>query len=137
MIQTYTPANETILQAASQDYDAFYASELSLRRLQNSPPFRDILTLTASGTDERLVVMACRHARERLAQLLGRDADTELLGPTPMAVVRVNNRFRYRVIVNGKNNAATRAALAQTVCECSTDKRFRGVSVFADNDPLE
>ena len=137
VIQTYTPDNETIRQAARQDYDAFYASELELRRLQNAPPFRDILTLTASGPDERMVLQVCRYAKDRLAALLGPRSDAELLGPTPMAVVRVNNRFRYRVIVNGKNSAPLRAALSQTVCECNTDRRFRGVSVFADNDPLD
>ncbi len=137
VIQTYTPDNETIRQAARQDYDAFYASELELRRLQNAPPFRDILTLTASGPDERMVLQVCRYAKDRLAALLGPRSDAELLGPTPMAVVRVNNRFRYRVIVNGKNSAPLRAALSQTVCKCNTDRRFRGVSVFADNDPLD
>lgn len=137
VIQTYTPENETIRQAAAQDYDAFYSSELALRRLQNSPPFRDILTLTASGAEERLVVRACAYARERLQQLLGERSGADLLGPTPMAVVRVNNRYRYRVILNGKNTAAVRAALSQVVCECNTDKRFRGVSVYADNDPLD
>ena len=137
VIQTYTPDNETIRQAARQDYDAFYASELELRRLQNAPPFRDILTLTASGPDERMVLQACRYARDRLAELLGPRSGADLLGPTPMAVVRVNNRYRYRVIVSGKNTAKLRAALSQTVCECCTDKRFRGVSVFADNDPLD
>ena len=137
VIQTFTPDNETIRQAARQDYDAFYASELSLRRLQNAPPFRDILTLTASGLDERLVLQACRFAKGRLETLLGPRSGTDLLGPSPLSVVRVNNRYRYRVILNGKNNAALRAALAQTVCECNTDKRFRGVSVFADNDPMD
>ena len=137
VIQTFTPENETIRQAARQDYDAFYASELELRRLQNSPPFRDILTLTASGPDERIVVRTCRAARDRLAELLGPRSGVDLLGPTPMAVVRVNNRYRYRIILNGKNTAALRAALSQTVCELSCDKRFRGVSVFADNDPVD
>ena len=137
VIQTFTPDNETIRQAARQDYDAFFASELSMRRLQNAPPFRDILMLTASDLDERLAVQACRYARDRLEALLGKGGETEILGPTPMEVVRVNNRFRYRVILNGKNNALTRAAISQVVSECNTDKRFRGVSVFADNDPLD
>ena len=137
VIQTFTPENETILQAAKQDYDAFYNSELSLRRLQNSPPFRDIYTLTASGLDERMVVHACRWAKGRLESLLGSRSGVDVLGPTPMAVVRVNNRYRYRVIINGPGSASLRAAISQTVCECSTDKRFRGVSVFADNDPLD
>ena len=32
VIQTFTPQNQVILQAAQQDYDSFYASELEIRR---------------------------------------------------------------------------------------------------------
>ena len=45
VIQTFTPENETIQLAAKQDYDAFYASELELRKLQNAPPFSDLWPL--------------------------------------------------------------------------------------------
>ena len=137
VIQTYTPENETIRQAAQQDYEAFYKSELSLRRMQNAPPFREILTITASGQDEAQVVKTCRYARQLLEQLLGTKEDVQFLGPTPLSVVKVNNRYRYRIRVNCAANAAVRGAIAQTVIACSTDKRFKGVAVFADNDPLD
>ena len=134
LIQTFTPDNETICQAAKQDYEAFYHSELQLRKLQNTPPFTDLLAVTLSGTEEELVVRAGRFVRERLEQLLGKQA-AHILGPTPLAVVKVNNRFRYRVHISCSLGASVRSSLAQTVIECSTDKRFRGVSVFAENDP--
>ena len=136
VIQTFTPENETIRQAASQDYEAFYRSELALRRLQGTPPFRDLLAVTASGLEEAQVVRACRFILQRLRELL-RGAEATLLGPTPLAVVRMNNRYRYRVHISCTANAAVRAAVSQAVIECSTDKRFRGVSVFADNDPAD
>ena len=136
VIQTYTPDNETIRQAAMQDYEAFYEAELALRQIQNAPPFCDILTITASGQDESQVVRACRYARQRLERLLSAQTDLQILGPTPLSVVKVNNRFRYRVQINCRSNAALRGAVAQVVVECSTDKRFRGVAVFADQDPL-
>ena len=47
IIQTFTPQNEIIRLAAAQDYDGFYNTELSLRRLQNTPPFADIIAITA------------------------------------------------------------------------------------------
>ncbi len=135
LIQTFTPDNETICQAAKQDYEAFYHSELQLRKLQNTPPFTDLLAVTLSGTEEELVVRAGHFVRERLEQLLGKQA-AHILGPTPLAVVKVNNRYRYRVHISCSLGASVRSSLAQTVIECSTDKRFRGVSVFAENDPM-
>ena len=137
VIQTFTPENETIRQAAQQDYEAFFRSELSLRELQHTPPFCDILTITASGTDEAQVVRTCRFARLRLEQLLGHRAEVCFLGPAPLAIVKVNNRYRYRIRISCTADGAVRNALAQTVIECSTDKRFKGVSVFADNDPTD
>ncbi len=137
VIQTYTPDNETIQQAARQDYEAFYQAELLLRQTQNAPPFCDILAVTASGQNEAQVVQACRFVRRRLETLLRDLESIHILGPTPLAVVKVNNRYRYRVHLNCIANAKVRGAIAQVVGECATDKRFRGVAVFADQDPLD
>ena len=135
IIQTYTPENETIRLAAEQDYEAFYASEIEVRKLQNAPPFTDHLSVTISGMTESLVVEAGRFVRDRLEALIGRQK-ADFLGPTPLNVVKVNNRFRYRVHINCIAGASIRGFIAQAVIECNTDKRFRGVSVFAENDPL-
>ena len=137
VIQTYTPDNETIRLAAQQDYEAFFISELSLREIQNTPPFCDILTITASGQEEAQVVRACRFARQRLEQLLSGKKEIRFLGPTPLSVVKVNNRYRYRVQLNCMSDAAVRSAVSQTVIDCNTDKRFKGVAVFADSGPLD
>lgn len=134
VIQTFTPENETILLAASQDYEAFYRTELTLREIQHAPPFTDFLAVTLSGTAEAFVVRAGQFVRERLEKLIGQQA-ASILGPTPLPVVKVNNRYRYRVYISCRAGAAVRAYISQIVIECSTDKRFRGVSVFAENDP--
>ena len=135
VIQTFTPSSEVIRQAARQDYDAFYQSEIILRKLQDSPPFSDLLSVTASGAEERAVVDACRFVKNRLCYLLGQKEKTEFLGPTPLTVVRVNNRFRYRIIIKCRSDSAIRNAVSGVITECSTDKRFRGISFYADNDP--
>ena len=49
--------------------------------------------------------------------------------------MRVNNRYRYRVNICCSADAQIRAIIANTVIECSTDKSFKGISVYADNDP--
>ena len=137
VIQTFTPENETIRQAARQDYEAFYNAEIELRKLQNTPPFTEMLSVTVSGMNEEHVYRACRHVRQRLDGLLGSSGDATILGPAPLAVVKVNNRYRYRVMIYGRIHAAIRGTVAGVVMECCQDKRFADVSVYADNDPNE
>lgn len=137
VIQTFTPQNETILQAAQQDFDAFYTSEIELRRLHGLPPFSQLFSVTASGQTEEQVVGACRYIRSYFDTVLKGRNDCIALGPTPLAVVKVNNRYRYRVNLCCASDKEIRGLISQIVIECSTDKRFKGVSVYADNDPSD
>ena len=137
VIQTFTPDNETVVQAARQDYDEFYRTEVELRRLHDLPPFTTLFAVTASGTDEAQVVAACRYIRSFFDTVLRGRNDCITLGPTPLAVVKVNNRFRYRVNLCCASDKDIRAYISRIVTECSTDKRFKGVSVYADNDPSD
>lgn len=79
VIQTFTPANETIQQAARQDYDAFYRSEIRLRKLNGTPPFSEVLAVTVSGAQENAVVRCCAYIRDYFRQTVGERA--EVLGP--------------------------------------------------------
>lgn len=137
VIQTFTPNNETILQASRQDYEDFFKSEIILRRLQNSPPYCDLLAITASGTDEREVIASCKKIRARLEQATYGRTDVEILGPAPLAVVKVNNRFRYRINICCQADKAMRDIVASVTVECGSSKEFKGISVYADNDPTD
>lgn len=137
IIQTYTPENETIKQAACQDYLDFYQSEIQLRRLQNLPPFSELFAISVSGQVEEHVVSACRYIKAWLDDRVGKSGRAVILGPSPLPVVKVNNRYRYRVTVSASSGTGLRALLSQIIIQCSTDKRFADVSVYADNDPLE
>lgn len=137
VIQTYTPENETIKQAARQDYLDFYRSELELRRLQNLPPYTELFAVSASGQVEEHVVSACRYIKAWLDDTAGREGKAVVLGPSPLPVVKVNNRYRYRVTVSAGPGSGIRSMLSQIVIQCSTDKRFSDVAVYADNDPLD
>ena len=100
IIQTFTPQNPVIRMASRQDYDGFYAEEIELRRLQNCPPFSDIVTVTVSAEDESTVLRCCAYIRDRMRSELRRRRDAAVLGPAPLPVVRVSNRYRYRVTLH-------------------------------------
>lgn len=137
VIQTYTPENQIIRLAAAQDYETFYASEIELRRLQNAPPICDLISVTASGLMEEQVLRTAHYIADWLRNAFADKPDVSVMGPAPLAVVKVNNRYRYRVNIACPADASLRRMIAQIVMSCSADKRFRGVSVFADNDPIE
>ena len=135
VIQTFTPQNQIIRQAADQDYEGFYRAELSLRRAQGSPPFSELYALTAVGMDEAAVLRCCAQMRTILQRELRDDA--RVLGPAPLPVVRVMSRYRYRVSVIGPGGATVRRLIGSVLVHCNTAREFRGISVFADINPTE
>ena len=135
VIQTYTPDNDVIRFAARQDYDNFYQTEIQMRRLRGYPPFADVVVLTASGLGEGAVLRCCVRLRQALEAELGRSGEWKILGPAPAAVAKVNNRYRYRLTLTGKNDKNSRALIAYLLRAAHQDKENRGVSVYADLDP--
>lgn len=138
VIQTFTPENETILQAARQDYDEFYRAEIEMRRLHDLPPFTRLFSVTVSGADEAQVVGACRYIRSFFDVMLKGRNDCLVLGPTPHSVVKLNNRYRYRVNLScASSDKELRSLISRIMTECSGDKRFKGTAIYADNDPTD
>ena len=141
VIQTYTTGNDVIPCAARQDYDAFYESEIRMRRLRRYPPFADLFTVTVSGTEEGRVLRAAVSVRETLRQLCRRPelaaGEPEVLGPAPAPVVKVNNRFRYRCTLVGKNDKATREMLAWLQKDFAKDSANRGMNLFVDHNAAD
>jgi len=135
VVQTYTPDNDVIRFAARQDYGRFYETEIQLRQLRQHPPFADVIIVTASGLDEGAVLRCCVRLRHALDAELSRIGRWRTLGPAPASVAKVNNRYRYRLTLTGKNSREARLLIAHLLRAAQQDKENRGVSVYADLDP--
>ena len=94
-----------------------------------------VSTVTVSGVNEDTVMDCCYYIREFLRSVC--DERDEILGPAPLPVVRVNNRYRYRITVYTANSAPTRRAITDIVMHCAKDRNFKDVNVFADVDPYD
>ena len=136
IIQTYTPENEVLTDAAAQDYEHFYEREIGLRRMRREPPFADEMVLTVTGTEESEVQLACRQVadslREAVLQPPYGELQLQVLGPAPAGVVKVNNRFRYRITVVGRCSAEVRRLLSAYMKEFSNKKEYRKLHIFAE-----
>ena len=138
VIQTYTPEHDVIRCAAVQDYDAFYESEIQLRRLRRYPPFTDVIRITASGRSEGEVLRICSRIRKGMERELERmGGHWQLLGPAPGSIARINNRYRYHLTLVGPMSKEIRALVAAMLCAAHSDKENHGVSVYADWKPAD
>ena len=134
VIQTYAPEDDVIRFAAAQDYDSFYEQEIALRRARGYPPQQDVTLLTVSGADEAAVLRTCTRLRETLVSTLGGAA--QILGPAPAAVAKVNNRYRYHLTLTGKSTPEVRHLIAHLMRAVQQDRECKGVSAFADLNPM-
>ncbi len=136
MIQTLVPNHQVIRLAAKQDYDGFYDLEVNLRRVQNVPPFGDVVSVTFTGQEETAVLRGSAKFRDSLIACLKQVPYTEetctVLGPAPCTVPKINYNFRYQLTLRCHMTRQLRWLLAHLLREFSKDKSNRGVSAFID-----
>ena len=136
IIQTLAPDHEVIRLAAQQDYDGFYSLEIGLRRLQQVPPFGDLVTVTFLGQEEAAVLRGAAKFRDSLIQCLKDPAyageNATVLGPAPCPVPKINYNFRYRLTLRCRQSKALRLLLAHLLRQFAKDRLNRGVSAFVD-----
>ncbi len=141
VIQTYTPENEVILCAAKQDYDSFYGSEIALRKWRDCPPFCDLFTLSFSGTDEQRVIKVCEHVQKGLEMTFSqeewRQYHPKLWGPAPAYLVKLKDRYRYRLTIACQNKEPIRRLLAGVYRTVQSSQMSRGVALFIEINGLD
>ena len=138
VIQTFTPENGIIRLAAEQNYPEFYRGEIALRKSMLYPPFSDLCVVGFIGRDERKTAAAaeeffrllCETARARYA-----DQPLRVLRPSPAAVGRVSNRYRYKLILKCRNGGRFRKMLSELLVRFSSLREYADITVFPDINP--
>jgi primosomal protein N' (replication factor Y) (superfamily II helicase) len=136
IIQTYAPDHYAIQHLIHHDYKGFFAAEIEFRRALNYPPFSRLVCLRIEG--------AKFHEVEKKARILGttlRDKtikDTrlreriEILGPAPAAIEKLRNRYRWQLLLKGKQSSSLLELVKQAR---DALPRSRNVRLHIDVDP--
>ena len=138
VIQTFSPEHPVILAAARQDYSAFYVRELESRRATQCPPVCQLLLLCASGEEEQAVLSALLRLKARIISMMARqfaDFKYPVLGPAAANVVRIAGQYRYHLTIRCPDTKRRRLLVSGLMREFSTDRKNRGVRLFADLNP--
>ncbi len=141
MIQTVNPEHQVLKLAAMQDYDGFYELEIALRRMQNLPPFGDLVTVTFTGQDEGAVIRGAAKFRDSLSACLGQSQYKEekctVLGPAPCPVPKINYNYRYRLTLRCRMTKPLRLLIAHLLRQFSKDGANRNISAFVDTNGMD
>ena len=130
VVQTCYPEEPAILAASCHDFEGFYEAELPHRRELRYPPFGRLARIVLSGKDDR-------HVKSEIASIArtvaGLSADIEILGPSPAALEKIGDEYRYSVLLKSASPRTLAAALARI--RPQGKKPFSKSKLVIDVDP--
>ena len=137
VIQTMNPNNKTIRLAAAQDYRAFYAEDIRLRKAYTFPPFCDLAVISVTAAQEE----RCAHTALELFEYFksltdGEFSDVPILsfGPFEAPVFKVSETYRMRLVLKCRRTKRL-LALLRRVADRFTSPQYKGVGFGIDINP--
>lgn len=99
IIQTYSPENFVIQAVKNNDYSSFLKSELNIRSAFAYPPYKNLITIKIVNTDRVKTIEISKKMTDALRKTASKLIDVEIIGPNPCKISRINNKFRYNILV--------------------------------------
>lgn len=134
LIQTTVPEHPVLQLAAEQDYESFYREEIAFRKFGLYPPFCSFCIVGFVGAQEGAVALAAHRFGTLLAERAAAHPTMplRLLGPAPMGITMLNGKYRYKLTLKCRNDAAFRALLRDTLEAYAKEKLPQKASVILD-----
>lgn len=135
LIQTYTPEHYSVQLASTYDFDSFYEKEMQLRRTFQYPPYVYLVLIQIAHENLAQTVQAAQDFASQLQRTIG--DQTIILGPSPSPMARINNRYRYQILVKYKHEPRLIPAL-QTALESFRGDLLKGkLQIRIDMEPYQ
>ena len=131
VIQTFNPDHYAINLVKNHDYLSFYKQEMMIRRQLKYPPYYYLCNIRISGKDAAYIFSEALKIKRSLERNL---SDTYILGPSNSNVFRVNNIYRYNIILKYKNSESLYIVLSKVLEHYKTNVK---VKVDIDFNPSQ
>lgn len=100
ILQTFNPDNFILKCVKDNDYMEFYNYEMSNRHKLDYPPYYFITSINIASKDYKLALEEINKVKKYLESNLSKNII--ILGPTPAQVFKINNIYRYKLILKYK-----------------------------------
>ena len=128
VFQTYQPEHYSIRAAAVQDYERFYAEEISFRMLMGYPPAGSMMTVLGSGADEEQLQKAMTAIHHFILRIWP-EAGPHLLGPAPAAVGKIKDVWHMALYLKYPGRERLRMIREKVEQYIEINPGFQGMTV--------
>ena len=112
IIQTFNPEHYAIEYTKKHDYVGFYNKEMNIRKELKYPPYYYICYIRISGKDKDIKVNEANKIKRALDRNI---SNSIILGPSPCTIYRLNNIYRYGIIIKYKNEVNIKEILNRII----------------------
>jgi primosomal protein N' (replication factor Y) len=134
VIQTFQPEHYAIEMARNHDYAGMYAREIELRKALGYPPFSRIVNVKIEATEDKYVQEAAA-GLANLARKFQKRSEPEILGPAPAPLTRLRDRYRWQLLIKGKQLEVLHAFLHRLEGEIASLGKAGRAKISIDVDP--
>ena len=131
IIQTFNPDNKTIINVKDNNYISNYEYEMNIRKLLKYPPYYYLIGLKVISKDYD---KASKEANKIVNILKNNKEDnTIILGPTTASQFKLNNLYRFQIIIKYKKDDLILNKLKEIDYNYINDK---DIYIEIDVDPI-
>ena len=131
IIQTFNPDNKTIINVKNNNYLSNYEYEMNIRKLLKYPPYYYLIGLKVISKDYD---KASKEANKIINILKNNKEDnTIVLGPTTASQFKLNNLYRFQIIIKYKKDNKILNILKEIDYNYINDK---DIYIEIDVDPI-
>ncbi|WP_373895972.1 primosomal protein N' [Virgibacillus natechei] len=133
IVQTYTPDHYSIELASVYNFKEFYKKEMGVRKTFQYPPYVFLALLTISHQNK----VKAAQTTQKVVQMLMKSvkSDTVILGPTPSAIPRIKDRYRYQCMVKYRNEPQLRHYINKILEQFAEEMRKEDLLITVDMQP--
>jgi primosomal protein N' (replication factor Y) len=132
VVQTFTPHKEAIQFARQHDFIGFYESEIEFREELKYPPVSRLVCVTTRSRSDTKALFYAEALTRELQKRIPR-AQAIVAGPTPAPLAKVQNQYRFQVMLRTQHIMQVIESLSQTL---TSVKPPADVTIAVDVDPV-
>ncbi len=107
LLQTYSPSHPVIQSLKKGDYESFAKKELHHRKKYSYPPFTKLVLIKLSSIKNEVALKAALQVKK----ILNSPENIKVLGPAPSPLFRIQNRYRYDILLKSSSTLALSGAI--------------------------
>ena len=122
IIQTYNPTNYVYKSVVENNFDHFFNYEMNIRHKLGYPPYYYICNILITSADFNNASLGANKIKKYLDSSL--NSDYIILGPSVSNIVKLNNKYRFNIMIKYKKDDKLYEAL-----KIVNDINIKGVNV--------